>query len=128
MIEEKKSGCQDTERPGILCPDNCRSMTLDFTLIGGLSSPNPEIRLSCVPPGTAFLKVVMVDLDCPDFNHGNGIVPYDGSGHIPEGALSDYLGPEPPCGVVHRYEITVQALNKDQSEILGEGRLVKNFP
>jgi phosphatidylethanolamine-binding protein (PEBP) family uncharacterized protein len=105
-----------------------QTMTLDYALIGGLSSPNPEIKLANVPPETAFLKVSMKDHHRPDFKHGSEIIAYDGSGRVPQGSLRSYRGPEPPSGEVHRYEITVQALNADKSLILGEGSLVKNFP
>ena len=105
-----------------------QTMTLDYALIGGLSSPNPEIKLANVPPETAFLKVSMKDRQRPNFNHGNETIAYDGSGRVPKGALRSYRGPEPPPGESHSYEITVEALNADKSLILGEGSLAKNFP
>ncbi|MDR2695919.1 MAG: hypothetical protein LBC79_06020 [Deltaproteobacteria bacterium] len=108
--------------------DNFQTMTLDYQLIGGLSSPNPEIRLTNVPPGTAFLKVAMRDTHRPNFDHGGGVIAYDGSGRVPEGSLSRYRGPQPPAGETHRYVITVQALNADQSMVLGEGRLAQDYP
>ena len=117
------AGCLGTQQA-----DNFQAMTLDYTLIGGLSSPNPEIRLTNVPPGTAFLKVSMRDHHRPGFNHGGGTIAYDGSSRVPEGSLQGYRGPEPPAGEVHRYEIKVQALNADKSQVLGEGSLAKNYP
>ena len=117
------AGCMGGKRA-----DNFQTMTLDYNLIGGLSSPNPEIKLTNVPPGTAFLRVTMRDHNAPSFNHGGGTISYDGSGRVPEGSLRSYRGPEPPAGRVHRYEIKVQALNADQSQILGEGSLAKNYP
>ncbi len=117
------AGCLGPKRA-----DNFQTMELDFMLIGGLSSPNPEIKLTNVPAGTAFLQVTMRDYERPNFNHGGGTVAYDGSGRIPEGALSRYRGPQPPAGEVHRYEIKVRALNADKSLVLGEGMLVKKYP
>ena len=117
------AGCVGAKRA-----DNFQAMTLDYDLIGGLSSPNPEIKLTNVPPGTAFLKVTMRDHHRPNFNHGGGTIAYDGSGRVPEGSLQSYRGPQPPGGEVHRYEIKVQALNADQSQVLGEGSLAKNYP
>jgi len=117
------AGCMGGKRA-----DNFQTITLDYSLIGGLNSPNPEIKLTNVPPGTAFLKVTMKDHDSPGFNHGGGTIAYDGSGRVPQGALRGYRGPEPPAGRVHRYEIKVQALNADQSLILGEGSLTRSYP
>ena len=117
------AGCVAAKRAA-----NFQTMTLDYALIGGLSSPNPEIKLTNVPPETAFLKVSMKDHHSPQFNHGSDIIAYDGSGRVPKGALKSYRGPQPPSGEVHRYEIIVQALNADKSLVLGEGSLVKNFP
>jgi phosphatidylethanolamine-binding protein (PEBP) family uncharacterized protein len=118
------AGCLGSKRA-----DTFQTITLmDFNLIGGLSSPNPEIKLANVPAGTAFLKVTMRDYDRPNFNHGGGTIAYDGSGRVPEGALLNYRGPQPPAGEVHSYEIKIQALNADKSLVLGEGMLVKKFP
>ncbi len=114
--------------PKRVSPDSFQTIGLEFTLIHGLSSPNPEIILTNVPSGTAFLTVTMRDYDRPNFDHGGGTIAYDGSNRVPQGSLSRYRGPQPPSGEVHSYEITVQALNADQSLLLGEGKLVKRFP
>ncbi len=92
-----------------------------------LSSPNPELRLSNVPQGTAFLKVTMTDLDVPTFNHGGGTVAYDGSGVVPAGALKAYSGPCPPSGS-HTYEFRVVALDAQKEFILGKGTAAKRYP
>ena len=117
------AGCLGPKRA-----DNVAAMTLDFNHIGGWNSPNPEIKLTNVPAGTAFLEVSMRDHHRPDVNHGGGTIAYDGSGRVPEGSLRSYHGPQPPQGEVHRYEIKVQALNADKSLVLGEGSLAKNYP
>jgi phosphatidylethanolamine-binding protein (PEBP) family uncharacterized protein len=109
---------------------NFQTLTVSFEWrgnAGSLSSPNPEIRVSGVPAGTAFLQVRMKDLDYPH-NHGGGTVPYDGSGAIPVGALQSYDGPQPPAGQVHTYVFTVTALNADKSLVLGEGSASRRYP
>lgn len=108
--------------------DNCQTMMIDYTLIGGLSSPSPTIKITNIPKGTAFFNVKMTDLDKTSFDHGGGTVAYTGGDVIPEGALKGYRGPEPPAGAVHRYQIVVQSLNSDKSLILGEGKLTKRYP
>ena len=107
--------------------ENFQTMNIDYDLIGGLGSPSPEIKMSNIPKGTAFLRVTMTDLDLTSFDHGGGTVAYTGGDIIPEGALKGYRGPEPPAGG-HSYQIVVQALNSDKSLILGEGKLTKRYP
>ncbi|MDR1659449.1 MAG: hypothetical protein LBR94_03790 [Desulfovibrio sp.] len=110
--------------------DNFQTMTVNFEWrgnAGSLSSPNPEIHVSNVPAGTAFLQVRMKDLDYPH-NHGGGTVAYTGSGVIPAGALKSYDGPQPPPGQTHTYVFTVTALNADKSLVLGEGKASRRYP
>jgi phosphatidylethanolamine-binding protein (PEBP) family uncharacterized protein len=72
--------------------------------------------------------VGLVDLDLPAFDHGGGFAPYTGSNIIPAGAVEgSYKGPSPPHGVIHRYEITVEALDaKDRT--LAIGRRTHRYP
>ena len=91
------------------------------------SSKSPEIRVAGIPAGTKFLKVTLVDLDVPFWDHGGGTVNNDGSGVIPAGSLkSGYNGPCPPGGS-HRYEFTVNALD-GQGRIIGAGKKMNKFP
>ena len=60
-----------------------------------------------------------------DFDHGGGEVEYKGSGKIAENALDGYVGPCPPA--VHRYQITVQALNDKKELVLGRGKAVRKW-
>lgn len=70
----------------------------------------------------------MTDLDVPSYDHGGGIVSYDGKGIIPVGSLKRYRGPNPPAGEQHRYKIVVRALNADKSLLLGEGAAMQKYP
>jgi hypothetical protein len=80
-----------------------------------MSRRSPAIRVGGVPAGTAALAVEMVDLDLAGFDHGGGRVPLApgmrGEAVIPEGALDGWMGPCPPTGSDHRYEMRVRALD-----------------
>jgi len=89
---------------------------------------NPEIRLSNVPPATHSFSVELVDLDMKIYDHGSGVYAFDGSPVIPAGGLDgDYQGPHPPPGVIHRYEITVKALDA-AGTVIGEGCGIRQYP
>ncbi|MFV0349658.1 MAG: YbhB/YbcL family Raf kinase inhibitor-like protein [Halodesulfovibrio sp.] len=110
--------------------DNMAEMQVEFDFVGGgcqLSSPNPELHVVNVPEGTSFLKVRMTDLDMTSYNHGGGTVPYSGKGFVEAGALKAYQGPCPPSGTSHKYVFDVQALNADQTLMLGRGKAAKKF-
>ena len=92
------------------------------------SGTNPEVRVSGVPEGTVSFFVGLTDLDLKSFNHGGGYVANDGTGVIKRGTIEGYFyGPDPPQGIVHSYEIKVEALDKDK-KIIGLGRKVQKFP
>ena len=80
-----------------------------------MSRRSPRVRVGGVPAGAAALAVEMVDLDLAGFDHGGGRVPLApgarGEAVIPEGALGDWMGPCPPTGSDHRYELRVRALD-----------------
>ena len=93
---------------------------------------SPEIKLSNIPAGTVSFYVKLKDLDAPDYNHGGGKVPHDGSGVIPKKALrpdfglaSRYRGPCPPMGA-HSYVFTVKALDAD-GKVLSKGEAMQPF-
>lgn len=92
---------------------------------GAMSRLSPEVKLTNVPEGTAFLEFKMVDLDYLPFNHGSETLEYTGN-VIPEGGLKSYYGPCPPNS--HRYTMTFKALNADKSLILGEGKGMARWP
>lgn len=109
--------------------ENFQSMEVGFDFKSGSGPrPEPEITIKNVPSGTAWLEVRMSDLDLLSYDHGGGIVAYDGKGFIPVGSLQRYRGPNPPAGTRHRYVIVVKALNNDKSLLLGEGESMRLYP
>jgi len=98
-----------------------------WTKASNCSNKSPKIVVSNIPKGTKSLKVKLEDFDAPTWNHGGGTVPYNGSGVIKAGALTNgYNGPCPPSGS-HSYQFTVHAIDKD-GIIIGIGKAVKKFP
>lgn len=92
------------------------------------STENPEIRVSGIPQGTKRFFVELVDLDNPGFSHGGGFAENDGSGIIRRGSIEGhYGGPSPPPPIIHRYEITVKAIDINGT-IVGIGKKTKAFP
>src|SRR4030042_7211998 len=96
---------------------------LKWTAANKCSSVSPEIRVTGIPSTTKQLKISMIDLDKPDFNHGGGTVKYDGSNVIPAGGLKSYTGPCPPSGQ-HSYSIKVDAIDVS-GVIVGSGKQAK---
>jgi len=101
-------------------------VSIEWTDKSGCSLTSPPIHIKNAPKETKFIDIYMVDLDFTSFRHGGGVVAYDGSGLIKEGALNSYKGPCPQG--THRYEFTVDALNADKSLIIGQGKTVKKYP
>lgn len=100
---------------------------IEWTAQSGCSTVSPPIKLGNVPPEAKFIDVYMVDQDFTSFRHGGGMVAYDGSGLLKEGALKDYKGPCPQMGA-HRYEFSIDALNADKSLIVGQGKTTLKYP
>ena len=88
---------------------------------------SPEIQLENVPKGTASLEFKLKDFNA-SFNHGGGVVAYNGQKTIPEAALKNYSGPCPPVGNVHTYEISVVAYSEGKALALGQGAATRKFP
>lgn len=117
------AGCQTTKEAANMA---VMGISFDFKETGGCNTNSPAIKVTNIPAGTKFLDFYMVDLDYTAYNHGGGTVAYTGSGDIPKMALKNFRGPCPPS--VHRYEITVKALNEAQDTVLGKGSSVSNYP
>ncbi len=89
---------------------------------------SPNFQLSDVPAGTVNLRFAMKDLDKPDFHHGGGTVGYRGQPEVPcEAFASGFVGPSPPPGEVHTYEISIQALDP-AGKVLGATTARRKFP
>lgn len=118
------SGCSS-----IPVADNAAKLEVSFswTAKSGCSPVSPPITVANVPGNAKYLKVTMVDLDKPSYNHGGGEISYRGVQDIPEGTLKSYDGPCPPMGS-HSYEITVHALDADKKLIIGQGKSIRKYP
>ncbi len=117
----------------IACGDpeeNAAKLEIDFTwpppcTNGAIS---PEIQLESVPEGTKLFYIKLTDLDLKTYDHGGGYAPCDGSLVIPPGAAKGtYMGPGPPQGVIHDYEIKVTAMDENK-KVLGVGRKIHRYP
>lgn len=91
----------------------------------GQNTKNPEIQLKNIPEDTKFLEVQLTDLDLSFADHGKAeTVAYYGGGVIPNGSLSNYIGPSPPPGREHLYEFIIKALDKNRV-VIGVGKKAK---
>lgn len=87
---------------------------------------SPQFKVSDVPEGTRFIRFKLVDLDARDYNHGGGVVAYDGGGVVPAGTFR-YKSPCPPNGS-HRYEWTATALERKNGGKLGTAKARRSYP
>jgi hypothetical protein len=55
--------------------------------ISACGKASPAFTIHDAPNGTESLRFMMSDKDAPRFRHGGSTVRYDGSGHVPEGAI-----------------------------------------
>lgn len=88
--------------------------------------PSPAFTVKDVPEGTAFIRFKLVDRDVPGFNHGGGVVAYDGGDVITAGQFK-YKQPCPPDGV-HRYEWTATAQAKKNGGKLAVAKAARPYP
>ena len=86
---------------------------------------SPRLTLANIPANTKQLEIKMFDRD-NSHRHGGGIVAYNGTDVIAEGALKDYQGPGPMFGSP-RYEITVKALD-ETGAVIAFGKTMKRYP
>lgn len=87
---------------------------------------NPRFVLSDVPDGTKFIRFKLVDTNVRQFDHGGGVVAWDGQGVIEPGAFK-YKSPCPPNGS-HKYEWTATAQSKKSGGKLGTAKAVRAYP
>ena len=120
------TGCQTVK----VAPDAAQlDVAFEWPTKSGCTAVSPAMTIGNIPAETKFLEIKLTDLDKPSYDHGGGVLAYDGTGKIAAGALPPrgYAGPCPPMGW-HRYEITVFALNADKSVALGTGSAMRKFP
>jgi hypothetical protein len=87
---------------------------------------NPAFALRDVPAGTKYIRFKMVDLNVPNYNHGGGVVAYNGQKTIARGAFK-YKSPCPPNGS-HVYEWTATAQTKKNGGKIGVAQAQRNYP
>ena len=87
---------------------------------------SPKFTLKDVPEGTKYIRFKLVDRNVTSFNHGGGVVKWDGKAQIPAGAFK-YKAPCPPNGV-HSYEWTATAQSKKSGGKLGQAKARRDYP
>lgn len=93
-------------------PPSPFTMEVDVILrsVHRCSRISPEIRIFGIPPDTAHFDVQLEDRTAPRTLHGGGVWKNDGSGSIPEGALTrHYIGACPPAGMSRSYQYVIIA-------------------
>ncbi|MGV6812341.1 MAG: hypothetical protein ACWA47_08855 [Brevirhabdus sp.] len=87
---------------------------------------NPRFVLKDVPAGTKYIRFKLKDLDVPGYNHGGGVVAYDGQKTIARGAFK-YKSPCPPGGK-HTYQWTATAQTKRNGGKLATAKAKRKYP
>ncbi|MDR1776962.1 MAG: MbtF [Desulfovibrio sp.] len=78
---------------------------------------SPEITVADAPDGTAYFDIRLVEYGEEERFLGGGSWPNDGSGQIPEGALTKhYRGPCPPSGRTKDYAFIVSAMPRNNAQ------------
>lgn len=95
------------------------TISVDLREVHRCSRISPEITVAYAPRGTKFYDVRLVEYGEEDRFFGGGTWPEDGSGLIPEGALTrHYRGPCPPAGKRAEYAYVVSAMESETSQPL----------
>lgn len=87
---------------------------------------SPAFTLSDIPEGTKFIRFKLVDRDVPGFNHGGGVVEWNGSKTVPAGSFK-YKQPCPPNGS-HTYEWQATAQTKKNGGKLETAKAQRKYP
>ncbi len=91
---------------------NDMDVTAVIRSIHRCSRISPEIEVYNAPLETARFDVTLEDRSDPSRIHGGGSWPNDGSGSIPEGALTrHYMGACPPANTSRSYQYVVKAID-----------------
>ncbi len=88
--------------------------------------PSPTFKVRDVPEGTQFIRFKLVDTNVPNYNHGSGVVAWNGEDSIPAGVFK-YKSPCPPGGV-HIYEWSATAQAKKNGGALGKATARRKYP
>jgi phosphatidylethanolamine-binding protein (PEBP) family uncharacterized protein len=87
---------------------------------------SPTFTLEGIPEGTKFIRFKLVDRNAPEFDHGGGIVAWNGASSLPAGAFK-YKQPCPPNGS-HIYEWQVTAQSKKNGGKLDRAKSQRRYP
>ncbi len=127
------SGCDDYSNIKASDYPDAEKMVVSFEWPEGygecFDKNNPELKIINVPEDTTHFKVKVIDIQNNDYDHGGGTVSNNGTGSIPYGSLSRYVGPCPsqsPTGSSN-YQFIVFAYKSDD-EVVGKGIVNKIFP
>ena len=114
-------GCEKTNPDAV-------ELTVEFNWQGYPSCDTglPQMTIGGIPAGTKFLAISMYDHKF-GFDHGEIRIAYENSGTIARRRVSDITGPCPPPKEQGRYEITVTALDGNDS-IVGIGSKERYYP
>lgn len=103
------------------------TIKVDFQEVHLCSRISPEITVAYAPEGTKFYDVRLFENGAQDRYLGGGTWDEDGTGIIPEGALTrHYSGPCPPKDKKIEYTYVVTAMEDETSQPLAV-RLYKWF-
>lgn len=109
-------------------PEEEMAIAVDFSEVHLCSRISPEITVTNTPQGTSYYDVRLIEVGQPDRFLGGGTWREDGSGVIPEGALTrHYTGPCPPKDRETEYMYVVSAMAEPQGQPL-EVRLFRLKP
>lgn len=105
------------------------TVSVDFREVHLCSRISPEITVAYAPKGTKFYDVRLVEsTNAQERFLGGGVWNEDGSGLIPEGALTrHYIGPCPPKDRRVEYTYVITAMENENSQPLAV-RLYKFSP
>ena len=99
--------------------DEGMTLSVDVREVHRCSRLSPEITVAYAPRGTKFYDVRLIEYGEEERFFGGGTWGEDGSGVIPEGALTrHYRGPCPPAGKSRDYAYVVSAMESETSQPL----------
>lgn len=100
-------------------PEGGMTVTVELGGVHRCSRISPEITVAYAPKGTKFYDVRLIEYGEEERFLGGGTWAEDGSGVIPEGALTrHYCGPCPPGGKSMDYAYVISAMESATSQPL----------
>lgn len=112
-------GCGAKDDPAPQPEEEDMEIAVDFREVHRCSRISPEITVAYAPKGTKFYDVRLVEQADTGRFLGGGAWPNDGSGLIPEGALTrHYSGPCPPKDREVEFAYIVSAMESENGQPL----------